>query len=450
MTKRYFTFLLLFIFLIIISTSVFSISLDIDPSKDYYFTEDIDLKPLNLQEEVYYFEIVITSQEGDLFFKEIFLKEEDSIIFRFDEVYPSNLILKYTFFSYTDNILETKDFSLNLKSPENEATFYFCKDFLCEKEVFNPIPSNQDFYIFSNNNQIIYQITISSEDVNFYKEVNSSLPYKLNLQEGVYDLKITSKEIFPNIDKSFNLLIEKESFVSQEKPFLENLEDLDEPLEISKKEKSMFIYIFLLLIILLILYLLFKGKRKPMIKKQNLEKKSRRELRKISLIFIFLIIFSTTLNASILDQEYQFSFFTDDYQDLLNAFPQEKEINLYISDIKKTNSVFVPLISYNLSEGTMPVNFSVPEGVLEYENLSVLFAVDVNKSKGNYAAFLPKETYPKYCEHIIDYFHKNPFDHYRWLQESRSNNQIPGHLVVYLQHALNAIYLYEQFHILHP
>jgi hypothetical protein len=423
MTKRYFT-IIFFIFLIIgLSIPIFSAEINLNPSKTYYYNQEIDLGTTSLPEETFYVNLKITSENRTLFERDFLKEEAFNIPFIFQDFYPSSLTLTYNYFSVSKDLLETKEASLLLTKLNQEIEYFFCNEIECEKELFDVIEENKDFYLSSSIKNMSFTVKITSQDyLKDYKEV--SLPLKLNLKEGVYSLEISTILDDSIFSKTLDIIVVSQDQISSPENNPSGLEGLGSAVQgvpsqnIFQKIKSNSLkdnlrsYWYILLIIIILLFLIFKKRKKePM--QDNIKKESslsRREARKIHLFILLIIIslFSQITFANFVDKEYEFSYFTDDYKLLEKNFPQENEISLYLTNLKQTNSYFLPLINHTNQSLVYSQKKELYQGTLEYTPIYSLFAIDINKSQGNYAPFLPNEQYSQYCKPVLDYFKDHP------------------------------------------
>ncbi len=426
MSKRYFS-IILFIFLISLSIPLFSSNHKFDPLNDYYYTERIDLGLTDISQEVYYITLEVTSQERILFERSFLTEEASSIPFKFESFYPSSLVISYSYFSFSQQLIEKKEYPLVLKKINKEINYYFCNDITCSQELFDIFEENKDFYLSSSLKDSFFNVKVTSQD--YLKEYNnSSFPLKLNLKEGIYSLEISTvieNSIFE--ERLDIIVVSKEEISSQENNSLENngmgssltptsSQTFLEKIKSNSIKDNLRSYWYILLIIVIILFIILKKRKKetPM-ERNTLQRKeqqiSRREARKIHIFILLfsLIIFSQiTFSSTLANKEYEFSYFTDDYNSLVKNFPQENEISLYLTDLKKANSYFFPLISHANENLTYFQSLSLQEGFLDYTPIYSLFAIDINKSTGSYAPFLPKEPYSAYCKPVLDYFKRYP------------------------------------------
>lgn len=427
MTKRYFTLILIIVSLIIISLPIFSSNLKFDPLKDYYYTERIDLGLADISTDIYYITLTVSSQGRTLFEKSFLTEEALSIPFKFESFYPSSLVINYSYFSFSQQLIEKKEYPLVLKKINKEINYYFCQDIECTQEIFDILKENKDFYLTSSLKDSSFKVKITSQD--YLKEYNnSSLPLKLNLKEGMYSIEISTVIEGSVFEEKLDLMVlSEDQAIAVENNTTNNTglgvsldpipsQTFFEKIKSNSLKDNLRSYWYIFLIIVIILFIIFKKRKKetPM-ERNNLERKekpvSRREARKIHFIILlfFLIIFSQiTFSSTLTNKEYEFSYFTDDYNSLVKNFPQENEVSLYLTDLKKANSYFFPLISHANENLTYSQSLSLPEGFLDYTPIYALFAIDINKSTGSYAPFLPKEPYSAYCKPVLDYFKRYP------------------------------------------
>lgn len=409
-------FLQIFIFLFLLvnmSFNVVSLTPNFKNIKNNFYNQDVDLGVQDLPQETFFVNLNIFDKDMILFDKNYTKQNALSIPFNFSKIYPSTLTVKYTF--YNNDYKQTDFFESSLLLLETPVfNFNFCYDAFCEtKEVYGKVFDTNMVYLSSSlNKDTLFNLDITNlitlEKENF---PNITLPKKLDLKQGVYKFEISflhqedilfQKELLLEVFSESQTItpinyIKFEGYTPDVEP-----DDLNKPIQNqtqTKKSSSKTYLIIILLVIILIFYILFRNKKSS-------KKATRRTSRKISLFFIIIFLMFFSINSFAISQydEYEFSFFYTSLEDLKERFPIPDQLDIYISKYKQNNSVYLPLVSFNIEDYQYPMGLSTSIGNLEYTPLNVLFLIDKEKIEENTAGFLPTQPPNPKCEYVIDFF----------------------------------------------
>jgi hypothetical protein len=209
--------LILVILIIIASLSnIYAFNTNTDFNKEQYYGENINLGISNISSlEVTKITISIFSNYENYYSNTFEISEVGDIPIVFDDQVYSYSKINYKLLDINDNVVEEKEFDINLIDNQEISDFYLCNQTNCTTAE---IPRNYDFwvdeeiYVISdkiNNNKFLYNITIETdseqENQTQLSDENIQFPYLLpsNSIVGYDHYKITLEIIEKQTNKIF-------------------------------------------------------------------------------------------------------------------------------------------------------------------------------------------------------------------------------------------------------
>lgn len=185
---RFINFIILFIFLIIIFSNLYSHEI-------LYYGEKKTFS-FNIPEQTHEIILEISSLSDDFeFIKYYSLVEDDdpNINLVANELYGSKIKTDFIFLDFENNILKMKSKTFNLEESIYKLDIFFCNDINCEySEKDNTFLDNTDIYInnYYKYENVSYDLVVYKDLDVFYKIKNIDLPSKIILEEGIYEVEV--------------------------------------------------------------------------------------------------------------------------------------------------------------------------------------------------------------------------------------------------------------------